>query len=144
MFAMSHGSVLTTREDIQGLLEKVKTVAVLGLSPKPDRDSHRVARYLQDKGYKIIPVRPGQTEILGEKVYKSLDELEGPVDLVDVFRRSEQVDEHLAEILRLKPRAVWMQLGIRNEEVAKALTEAGIDVVMDRCVKVDHANFIHR
>lgn len=139
---MSQGRVLTTREDIQALLENVKSVAVLGLSPKQDRDSHRVARYLQSKGYKILPVRPGQAEILGEKVYKTLDDLDAPVDLVDVFRRSEQVTGHLAEFLRLKPKAVWMQLGIRNEEVAKALTEAGIDVVMDRCAKVDHADFI--
>ena len=139
---MSQGRVLTTREEIQTLLENVNTVAVLGLSPKENRDSHRVAKYLQTKGYKIIPVRPGQEEILGEPVYKSLDDLEGPVDLVDVFRRSEQVPEHLAEFLRVKPKAVWLQLGIRSEEVAKALTEAGIDVVMDRCMKVDHANYI--
>ncbi len=139
---MKTGKIITDREEIKTLIKEAKTIAVLGLSPKPERDSHRVARYLQGKGYTIIPVRPGQQEILGETVYKSLDDIEGPVDIVDVFRRSEQVPDHVPELLRLKPKAVWMQLGIRSEEAANQLTEAGIDVIMDRCLKVDHANYI--
>lgn len=135
---MPQGQIITDDARIRQLLSDAKTVAVLGLSPKPGRDSYRVAEYLQSKGFRIIPVRPAQTEILGEKSVASLDEVAGPVDIVDVFRSPDQVVPHAREAIRLKPKAFWMQEGIANREAAELLTAAGIDVVMDRCIKKDH------
>jgi uncharacterized protein len=135
---MPQGQIITDDARIRRLLSDAKTVAVLGLSPKPGRDSYRVAEYLQSKGFRIIPVRPAQTEILGEKAVASLDEVAGPVDIVDVFRSPDQVLPHAREAIRLKPKAFWMQEGIANREAAELLTAAGIDVVMDRCIKKDH------
>ncbi len=124
--------------ELRDLLRSSRTVAVVGLSPKPDRDSYHVAAYLQAHGYRIIPVRPAQAEILGETAYASLDDVPGPVDIVDVFRSSEQVLPHAHEALRLKPKAFWMQEGIENAEAARLLTAAGIRVVMNRCIKREH------
>jgi predicted CoA-binding protein len=136
---MKTGRVLTADEDLRELLSNFKTIAVVGLSPKPDRDSYRVAAYLQQHGYRVLPVRPAQSEILGEKAYASLDDISGPVDIVDVFRSSEQVLPHAREALRLKPKVFWMQEGIENQAAAELLTAAGIDVVMNRCIKREHA-----
>jgi len=135
---MGTGQIITDDHRIHELLNRAKTIAVLGLSPKPDRDSYRVAAYLKDHGYRIMPVRPAQAEILGEKAYPSLDDLPGTVDIVDVFRSAEQILPHAREALRLRPLAFWMQEGIANPEAAGLLTAAGIDVVMDRCIKRDH------
>lgn len=135
---MGTGQIITDDRRIHELLIRAKTIAVLGLSPKPDRDSYRVAAYLKDHGYRIIPVRPAQEAILGEKAYPSLDDLPGAVDIVDVFRSAEQILPHAREALRLRPLAFWMQEGIANPEAAGLLTAAGIDVVMDRCIKRDH------
>ena len=128
------------REDgeLRDLLRSSRTIAVVGLSPKPDRDSYHVAAYLQAHGYRIIPVRPAQAEILGETAYPSLDDVPGPVDIVDVFRSSEQVLPHAHEALRLKPKAFWTQEGIETAEAARLLTAAGIRVVMNRCIKREH------
>lgn len=136
---MKTGRVLTADEDLRELLSNFKTIAVVGLSPKPDRDSYQVAAYLQQNGYRVLPVRPAQSEILGEKAYASLDDISGPVDIVDVFRSSEQVLPHAREALRLKPKVFWMQEGIENQAAAELLTAAGIDVVMNRCIKREHA-----
>lgn len=136
---MKTGRIISDDNEIREILKKSKSIAVLGLSPKPDRDSHRVAKYLKERGYKMIPVRPGQKEILGEKAYPSLDDIKESVDIVDVFRNSDQIMPHAEEALRLRPDVFWMQLGIENIEAAKILTTAGIDVVMNRCIKVDHA-----
>lgn len=136
---MKTGRVLTADEDLRELLSNFKIIAVVGLSPKPDRDSYRVAAYLQQHGYRVLPVRPAQSEILGEKAYASLDDISGPVDIVDVFRSSEQVLPHAREALRLKPKVFWMQEGIENQAAAELLTAAGIDVVMNRCIKREHA-----
>jgi hypothetical protein len=136
---MKTGRILTEDADIKAVLGSSKIVAVVGLSPKPDRDSYKVAAYLKERGYTIIPVRPAQAEILGEKAFPGLDDVPGPVDIVDVFRSSAQILPHALEALRLKPRAFWMQEGIENREAAALLTSAGIDVVMDRCIKHDHA-----
>lgn len=135
---MSKGEVISDDTRIRALLAGAKTVAVLGLSPKPGRDSYRVAEYLQKHGYRIIPVRPAQAEILGEKAVASLDEVAGAVDIVDMFRSPDQVLPHAEEAIRLKPKVFWMQEGIVNQEAAERLTAAGIDVVMDRCIKKDH------
>lgn len=139
---MGNGKIITKDEDISAVLKAAKNIAVLGLSPKPARDSHRVAVYLKENGYRIIPVRPAQTEILGEKAYGSLDDIRESVDIVDVFRNSDQVMAHAEEALRLKPKVFWMQLGIQNHTAALMLTAAGIDVVMNQCIKVDHERLI--
>jgi predicted CoA-binding protein len=136
---MKTGRIITADADIKAVLTSSKTIAVLGLSPKPGRDSYQVAAYLKDRGYTVIPVRPAQAEILGEKAYPSLDDVPGPVDIVDVFRSSEQILPHAHEALRRKPGTFWMQEGIENREAAALLTAAGIDVVMDRCIKREHA-----
>lgn len=136
---MESGKILTGDEQIKNILKQTKTIAVLGLSPKPERDSYIVARYLKDNGYKIIPVRPGQKEILGEKAYPSLDTIEEPVDMVNVFRRPEQIPPHAQEAVRIKPRVFWMQLGIENTYAASILNKKGIDVVMNLCIMVEHS-----
>lgn len=136
---MKTGRILNTDEDVKAALASAKTVAIVGLSPKPDRDSYQVAAYLQQRGYRVLPVRPAQAEILGEKAFASLDDIPGLVDIIDVFRSSDQVLPHAREALRLKPKLFWMQEGIENHEAAALLTAAGIDVVMNRCIKHDHA-----
>ena len=133
------GRIITDGETIKEILLNCHTVAVLGLSPKPERDSHMVATYLKSNGYTILPVRPGQRELLGERAYASLDEIEEPVDMVNVFRKSEVVPQHAREAIRLQPKIFWMQLGITSQEAADILTDAGIDVIMDKCIKVEHA-----
>lgn len=136
---MKPGSIITKDNTIRDILEKAKTIAVLGLSPKPERDSNMVAKYLLKQEYTIIPVRPGQKEILGKKAYKSLDDIKEHVDIVNVFRNPSNVLSHAHEAIRLKPFVFWMQLGIENMETAALLTTAGIDVVMNKCIKVEHA-----
>jgi hypothetical protein len=136
---MKTGRIITDDTDIQAILASAKTVAIIGVSPKPDRDSYMVAAYLKDHGYQVIPVRPAQVEILGEKAYASLNDVPGTVDIVDVFRSADQMLPHAREALRLKPRIFWMQEGIENREAADLLTAAGIDVVMGRCIKHEHS-----
>ena len=138
---MKTGRIITRDPEIKNMLETARVIAILGLSPKPERDSHRVAGYLKDHGYRIIPVRPTQKEILGEKAYRSLDDIKESVDIVNVFRNSAQIVPHAHEAIRLKPKVFWMQLNIENREAAELLTAAGIDVVMDRCIKVEHERF---
>jgi len=135
---MKTGRIITRDDEIRNMLETAKAIAILGLSPKPERDSNMVARYLKANGYRIIPVRPAQKEILGEKVYASLDDIKEPVDIVNVFRNPAQIVPHAHEAVLLKPKVFWMQLNIENREAADLLTAAGIDVVMDRCIKVEH------
>jgi len=109
---MKTGRILNTDEDLKACLANAKTVAVVGLSPKPDRDSYQVAAYLQQHGYRVLPVRRAQAEILGEKAYVSLDDISAPVDIIVSFRSSDQVLPHAREALLLKPRLFWMQEGI--------------------------------
>ena len=139
---MTPGRIISDDVTIKAILENTKTIAILGLSPKPERDSNMVARYLQGKGYKIVPVRPGQDEILGEKSYAALDDIKMPVDMINVFRNPNYVMPHAYEAIQHKPRVFWMQLGIKHQEAAELLTTAGIDVVMDKCIKVEHARLI--
>jgi predicted CoA-binding protein len=141
---MVTGRLLEEDRDIRAVLEQTRTIAIVGLSPKPERDSYRVARYLMEQGYKIIPVRPARKEILGERVYASLDQVNGSIDIVDVFRSPAQVLEHAHAALQLRypPRAFWMQLNIENREAADLLMAAGIDVVMNRCIKIDHVRLL--
>lgn len=123
------------------LLRGARTIAVIGLSPNPRRPSHAVAAYLQDAGYRIIPVRPGVTSVLGETSYPDLGSAmaaEGTPDIVDIFRRSDALPELAPALLAANPRLVWMQVGVRDEAVAAQLEAAGITVVMDRCLMVEH------
>ena len=123
-------------EDVIGrILAETKTVAVVGLSDRPDRPSHDVARYLQKRGYRIIPVNPNVREVLGEPSYGSLAEIPGAVDLVDVFRKPEFVPGIASEAIRIGAKSFWMQEGIESEQARKELAAAGIPVVMNRCVK---------
>jgi predicted CoA-binding protein len=128
------------RAAIAEILRTSRRIAVVGLSPKPWRASHEVASYLQRAGYTIIPVRPLGTTILGEPVQPNLRAAAatGPIDIVNVFRRSEYVAALLDDLLIVRPRLVWLQVGIRDEATARRLEAAGIGVVMDRCLAVDH------
>lgn len=135
---MPDGMIVSDDEGLRNILKNARTIAVLGLSPKPERDSNRVARYLKDRGYRIIPVRPGQKELLDEPAFASISEISEPVDIVTVFRRSDQILPHIGEALSLRPKVFWMQLGIENAAAAQELTGAGINVVMDRCIKQEH------
>jgi hypothetical protein len=141
---MRKGNIITDDGEIKKILENTKSIAVIGLSPKPDRDSYRVSDYMQKKGYRIIPIRPKQKEILGETAYSSLDDVEEPVDIVDVFRSSDQIMPHAREALRKKPKVFWMQLGIENEEAAQVLVDAGIDVIMDKCIKIEYQRLLQK
>jgi len=124
--------------EIKALLQRVKTVAVVGLSPDPDRPSYSVASYLQENGYRIVPVRPGGGEILGEKVYESLDQVPFAVDIVDHFRRASLVGAHIDEAIRLRVPAIWLQEGVVDEAAAVRARGAGLVVVMDRCMLKEH------
>jgi len=132
------GKILTDNSEIKKILSDATTIAVIGLSPKPQRDSNMVGRFLQEKGYKVIPVRPAQKEILGEKAYASLDDIKERVDIINVFRNSAQIMPHARMALRLKPKVFWMQLNIENREAAEYLINEGINVVMNSCIKVEH------
>lgn len=120
------------------MLRQVKTIAVLGLSPKQDRPSYRVARGMQGHGYRIVPVRPAVTEVLGEKAYPDLASVPDAIDLVDVFRAPEFVDTIVDDCIRLGIKRLWLQEGVVNEAAARRAREAGITVVMDRCVWRDY------
>ena len=138
-----HSNILVDDADIRALLERTKRIAVLGIKTEAqaDQPSYSVPKYLVDAGFEVIPVPvyyPDVTTILGRPVVRSLVEIEGDVDLVDVFRRSSDVRKHLPDMLAKKPHAVWMQLGIRDDSVADELAAAGIKVVQDKCILVEH------
>lgn len=133
-------------ESLRQLMQRVRRIAVVGLSPKPQRDSHRVAFYLQEHGYEIVPVYPSEDEILGQRVYRRVQDVPGGVDLVNVFRRSEELLAVTADVLaspRL-PQAIWFQQDCIDDEAALAAAEAGLEVIMDRCLMVDHAQLLGR
>jgi predicted CoA-binding protein len=123
---------------IKEILENYKTIAVIGLSSQTWRPSYSVSRYMQSVGYRIIPVNPRETEVLGEKAYPSLDEVPEPIEIVDIFRRPEYVPEIVEAAIRLKARVIWMQLGVGNEAAAERARAAGLEVVMERCILVEH------
>lgn len=123
---------------LKELLAKSKTIAVVGLSDKPDRDSYRVAQYMQEKGYRIIPVNPRIETVLGEKAYPDLASIPEQVDIVNVFRRSEETPGVVKDALPKKPVAIWLQLGVMNEEAAALAQSEGVPVIMDRCIKIEH------
>ncbi|HZI77441.1 MAG TPA: CoA-binding protein [Gemmatimonadales bacterium] len=132
---------MADRSRVADLVRSARTIAVVGLSRKPERPSHSVAAYLQRAGYRIIPVHPAGGVTLGEPVYPDLHAAaaaNGPIDIVNIFRRSEHIPALLEALLAVRPKLVWMQQGIRNDDVARRLESAGISVVMDRCLAVDH------
>jgi len=120
------------------ILNSSRVIAVVGLSAKPDRPSYRVASYLKENGYKVIPVNPGEAEILGEVCYPDLSSIPEPVDVIDIFRRAEEVPAIVEEAIKIGAKAVWMQEGVINEEAAVRAGEAGLAVVMDRCMLKEH------
>jgi predicted CoA-binding protein len=124
---------------IAEILDGSRTVAVVGISDKPDRPSHVVAKYLQDRGFRVIPVNPMIDFVLGEKAYRSLSEIPGKVDMVDVFRKSAAVPPIAEEAVRIGARFFWMQEGVTSEPARDILDAAGIPWVMDRCVKKELA-----
>jgi len=130
-------------ETIRTILENTKTIAVVGLSDKPNRPSFYVSKYMQNQGYRILPISPTVTEVLGEKAYPTLDAAyaaEGRIDLVDVFRAPEFVPEIVKDVIRLKIPYLWLQEGVCHEEAAQWAEADGVLVVMDKCIYKEHAN----
>jgi predicted CoA-binding protein len=138
-------NLITDAQGVRELLANVRTIAVLGIKTEAQagQAAYYVPRHMADAGYDVIPVPvyyPEVTEILGRPVYRKLADIPGEVDMVNVFRRSQDVAPHLDDILAKKPKSVWMQLGIQDDAVARKLAEAGIKVVQNRCLMVDHRN----
>lgn len=129
---------------VRELLLKARRIAVVGLSPKSYRDSHRVARYLLESGYEIVPVYPREHEILGRMVHRRVQDVAGAVDLVDVFRRSEELPAVIDDVLAARAGALWLQIGCIDEDGAHRARDAGLTVVMDRCLMVEHARLVGR
>ncbi|MBX7062273.1 MAG: CoA-binding protein [Pyrinomonadaceae bacterium] len=140
---MSNPNILTTDDQIRELLAETKRIAVLGIKPESHsaQPAFYVPKYMSDAGYEIIPVPvyyPEVTEILGQPVYRDLAKVPGEIDLLNIFRKSSDLTKHTFDILAKKPKAVWFQLGITNDEVAERLADAGIKVVQDLCLMVEH------
>ena len=131
-----------TPDQIRSLLREVKTIAVVGLSPRVERPSYRVSRAMQGFGYRIVPVRPAVTEVLGEKAYAQLSDIPFPVDLVNVFRNADEVGPIVDECIALGVKRLWLQDGVINEAAAARAQAAGITVVMDRCVWRDYMDLV--
>jgi predicted CoA-binding protein len=141
-----------SQNEIREILTKYKTIAVVGLSRDPDKDSYRVSAYLKKHGFRIIPVNPFADEILGEKSYKSLldipAEIQKTIEIVDIFRPAKDVPPIVEQAVKLKeahgkPYVVWMQLGIVNEQAAETAKKAGLTVIMNKCMMVEHRRFFY-
>jgi predicted CoA-binding protein len=126
---------------IKEILDTYKTIAVVGLSSQDWRPSYSVSQYMQNAGYRIIPVNPRETEVLGEKAYPTLDDVPEDFQIVDIFRRPEYVPDIVEAAIRRNARVIWMQLGVANEAAAKRARDAGLEVVMDRCILQDHMQY---
>ena len=132
-------------DDVAGLtriLAQSRTIAVVGLSANWYRPSFFAAKYLQEHGYRVIPVNPNYTEVLGERCYPSVAAIPEPVDVVDAFRKADEMPALAREAVAKGARVLWMQLGVRNEGAARIASDAGLDVVMDRCMKIEHARIL--
>jgi predicted CoA-binding protein len=129
-----------TKAAIRQSLANCKTIAVVGLSPKPHRDSFRVAKYMQDHGFRIVPINPNAPEVLGEKAYASLSEaaMHERIDMVNCFRNSEDIPPIAAEAIAIRAKSLWLQIGVVNDAAAKQATDAGLVVVQDLCLMVEH------
>jgi len=128
--------------EIKAILENSKTIAVVGLSDKPERDSYTVAKYLKDQGYSIIPVNPTRSEILGEKSYPDLASIPLKVDIVDIFRNIEAIPGIVDEAIKIPAKVVWMQLGLAHNQSAQKARDAGLVAVQSRCLKIEHGRLI--
>jgi len=124
--------------ELKDILGKARKIAVVGLSPKEQRDSNRVARYLLEKGYDIVPVNPGQREILGKKCYKSLSDIPGQIDIVNIFLNPSRIPPAVDQAINSGVEVVWMQLGVVDNKSAEKARNEGIRVVMDRCIKLEY------
>ena len=131
---------IETDAELKEIFQNSKTIAVVGCSPKPERPGHYVARYLQQQGFRVIPVNPGHQELIGETCYASLRDIPEPVDMVDCFRRPEEMMAVVEDAIAIGAKVIWMQLGVINEEAAERAEAAGLKVVMDRCPKIDYPN----
>ncbi len=125
-------------ESLRQILKEAKSIAVVGASPNPWRDSGTIAQFLREKGYTVFPVNPKYDEVLGHKCFPSLTSIEQPVDIVDIFRRSEEVPPVVDEAIHIGARTVWMQLGVVSPEAAARAEEGGLRVIMDRCIAIDY------
>jgi len=126
-----------TQDEISDILRSYKTVAVIGMSKNPDKDAYKIPEYLMNNGFMVIPVNPSADEILGQKAYKRLSDVPGPVDIVDVFRPSEDVPNYVEDVIEKDPKVFWEQLGIHNPEAEEKISASGIKIVYDRCMKVE-------
>lgn len=133
---------LISQESIKDILRSCRRIAVVGFSPKEQRPSHRVGKYLVAAGFTVYPVNPGIAEIAGMTCYPSLASLPSKIDVVDIFRRSEDVFSIVEEAIAISAQVIWMQQGVVNETAATLARKAGLQVVMDRCIKIDHANML--
>jgi hypothetical protein len=129
---------INSPEVIDEILRETKTIAVIGLSSDPARPSNSVSQYMNACGYRIVPVNPNETEVFGEKSYARLEDVPDSVDLVNIFRRSEEAGRHVDEAIRIGARGVWLQEGVIDEEAARRALQAGLSVVMDRCILKEH------
>ncbi len=128
---------MTTRE----ILQKYRKIAVVGLSSDPGRASHGVSRYMQNSGYEITPVNPNEVNVLGQKAYASLDEVPGPIEIVNIFRRPEFVPDVVEAAIRREAKVIWMQLGVAHKDAAQRASAAGLEVVMDLCILQEHMKY---
>lgn len=135
-------TVNSNKDEIKAIFEETKTIAIVGLSPDKEKASYRVAQYLQNAGFKIVPIYPKEDEILGEKVYRSLSEIPFDIDMVDIFRKPDAIAKIVDESIALKNqkniKTVWFQLGLTNNEAAQKAKEAGFNVVQNKCTKIEH------
>jgi hypothetical protein len=132
----------TTGSNTKEILRKYKTIAVVGCSRDPEKAAYQIPKYMKEHGYKIIPVNPFAGTILDEKTYTSLLDVDAPIDIVDVFRPSNEAVEIVKQAIKKKAKAVWLQLGIVNEEAAKLAKENDLEFVMDKCIMVEHRNML--
>ena len=133
---------MNSDKEMKGILLSTKTIASVGVSSNPEKESYDVAAYLKEQGYRVIPVNPTAAEILGEKTYASLSDIPDTVDVVQVFRKAEDVPPVVEEAIKIGAKVVWMQAGIVNEEAAKTARNAGLQVVMDACMRATHRRLI--
>lgn len=134
--------IIDDNNGLRRILTDYRVIAIVGLSANPQRPSYGVAQYLQAHGYRIIPVNPSETEILGEKCYANLADIPDKVDVVDCFRKSEDIPPLAEQAIAIGARALWLQLDVINREAAQRAAGAGLDVVMNRCPKIEHARLI--
>ena len=125
-------------KSVKEILSDTKTIAVIGISDKPNRDSGSIAKFLLDKGYNVVGVHPTLKDVFGIKVYKSLDEIPHKIDLVNVFLASDKIPEIIPSVEKISPKYLWLQLGVRNDDAVKPLIEKGIVVIQDKCIAVEY------